>query len=241
VSQERPDAEEPDQDPPADFEAELADLAAELGTAATGWSAHPVRIGDRVDTPVAAGPERQDMVRALHEQGATLEQMGQALGVTRERARQLSGDLGLRAAERLERRVAWTTARDGARIRDRFLEVRDDQVIADELTLPAPVVRRVVDAVVPDASLLRRRPRISVPRYADQELIDLLRAAAAELGSPLPHHRSATATRSSSPALTRSSARKASTLSERRSARRRPTRTPNASCGPHGPNAWTGC
>ncbi|HEX5852129.1 MAG TPA: hypothetical protein VFY36_03450 [Solirubrobacteraceae bacterium] len=29
--------------------------------------------------------------------------------------------------------------------------------------------------------------------------------------------------------------------SERRSAHRRPTRTPNASCGPHGPNAWIGC
>ena len=28
---------------------------------------------------------------------------------------------------------------------------------------------------------------------------------------------------------------------ERRSARRRPTRTANASCGAHGPNAWTGC
>jgi putative transposase len=27
----------------------------------------------------------------------------------------------------------------------------------------------------------------------------------------------------------------------RRFARRRRTRTPSASCGPHGPNAWTGC
>jgi hypothetical protein len=51
--------------------------------------------------------------------------------------------------------------------------------------------------------------------------------------------RHVTATRGSSPALTRSSAPKASTWSKRRSARRRPTRRPNVSCGPHEPNTWT--
>jgi hypothetical protein len=41
--------------------------------------------------------------------------------------------------------------------------------------------------------------------------------------------------------LDTSSAPKASTWSKRRSAGRSPTRTPNASCGPHAPNASTGC
>jgi len=49
-------------------------------------------------------------------------------------------------------------------------------------------VRRLVDARLPEAGVLRRRPRRRAPRYTDDELVSSLRQAALELPSPLGYH-----------------------------------------------------
>ena len=66
-----------------------------------------------------------------------------------------------------------------------FLRLRSDAAVAREVGLQVRQVRRVVDANVPEARVLRRAKRSSSQTYADQELIEALREAARELPSPL--------------------------------------------------------
>jgi len=66
-----------------------------------------------------------------------------------------------------------------------FLRLRGDRAVARQLHLRVTHVRRLVDARVPEAGVLRRARRASSPLYCDGELITALQAAARDLPSPL--------------------------------------------------------
>jgi hypothetical protein len=66
-----------------------------------------------------------------------------------------------------------------------FLRLRSDQAVARELGLQASQVRRLVDAAVPEAGVLRRAGRTASQACTDEELTKALREAARELRSPL--------------------------------------------------------
>jgi hypothetical protein len=147
---------------------------------------HVVTADAALDPPP---PEdgRDARLRELYWQGLTLEQIGNELHVTRARVGQLLEDLGLPRDGRSERRVAWLLEHRGDEIVLAFLRLRDDAKVASELGHTTREVTAVVDALVPDAHVLRRRPYKVQPNYVDSELIDSLRAAAAVLPSPLSH------------------------------------------------------
>jgi len=66
-----------------------------------------------------------------------------------------------------------------------FLRLRSDIAVARQLDLRVTHVRRLIDARVPEAGVLRRARRRSSPLYSDGEMIIALRAAALDLPSPL--------------------------------------------------------
>jgi len=66
-----------------------------------------------------------------------------------------------------------------------FLRLRGDRAVARQLHLRVTHVRRLVDARVPEAGVLRRARRASSPLYRDGELIKALQEAALDLPSPL--------------------------------------------------------
>ena len=66
-----------------------------------------------------------------------------------------------------------------------FLRLRSDSAVACRLHLRVTHVRRLVDARVPEAGVLRRARRSSSPLYSDGELIVALQGAALDLPSPL--------------------------------------------------------
>lgn len=66
-----------------------------------------------------------------------------------------------------------------------FLRLRSDAAVARQVGLQVGQVRRVVDASVPEARVLRRARRSSSQTFADRELTAALRQAARELPSPL--------------------------------------------------------
>ena len=66
-----------------------------------------------------------------------------------------------------------------------FLRLRSDAAVARELGLHVRRVRRLIDASVPEARVLRRARRTASQAYADQDLVCALREAARELPPPL--------------------------------------------------------
>jgi hypothetical protein len=66
-----------------------------------------------------------------------------------------------------------------------FLRLRSDTAVARQLDLRATHVRRLIDARVPEARVLRRARRTSSQLYSERELVTSLRAAALDLPSPL--------------------------------------------------------
>jgi len=133
------------------------------------------------------GDARDALLQQLYLEGRTLEEIGAQLKVTRERARQLLEDVGLNVAGRSKRRIVWLIDTQGALVRTTFCQLRNDRRVAEALRLKPVEVKGVVDELVPNAGVLRRRPQAPQPHYADGELIASLTAAAAELPSPLSH------------------------------------------------------
>lgn len=141
-------------------------------------------------TPAATDEPPEDraaLLRRLWSLGATLDEMGQALNVTRERARQLLGDLDLSVQGRQQRRKAYVASRSGEEIEALFYSCRDDAIVGETLGLRVDDVRDVVNQRIPDPGVLRRRPTAHQPRYSSEELRELLKEAAAVNPSPLPH------------------------------------------------------
>lgn len=137
-------------------------------------------------TSPASGNKRVAAAYAMYEAGATLEEVGQAFGVTRERVRQLFRQHGLptrgvRGTYQMQR--ALTIRKYAERIKERFRALRDVDLVAQELELPRSLVATVVtDSFTP----AQRRKRKATPKkYTDEELIGFLQIASQTLGGVL--------------------------------------------------------
>ena len=125
----------------------------------------------------------------LYAQGATLAQVGDRYGLSRERIRQLFAATGLPT-----RTLAETAEMNRRKARERGTEVvaayrklEDIRAVAEQLGVPQSIVREIVReerARQPTRESARRR-KPSRRRFSDQELLDALRAAHAELGGVL--------------------------------------------------------
>ena len=123
---------------------------------------------------------------AMYEAGATLEEVGRAFGISRERVRQIFRDHGL-PVRSVKDSSALHRARQSRQysslIKDRFREVCDVGVVAHELQLPKTLVAEIVENAFTPAE--RRKPKNARKKYSHDELIEFLRAASAALGGVL--------------------------------------------------------
>lgn len=128
-----------------------------------------------------ATSQRTRAMYALYAEGATLEEVGDRFGVTRERVRQIFREAGIST-----RSIAETSAlrqdrlvdQHSDEIRTAFLELRDIGAVALQLNVPQTVVKEVVTRHFPPGSRTRRkRPR--PPMYSASELIAFLQEAGA--------------------------------------------------------------
>lgn len=127
--------------------------------------------------------DRRIAMRILLEQGMSTSQVGSRFGVTAQRVHQI---VGSRAVPTLrERRVLAFNAEHGRRVEHLFYELRDDQAVADRLGLEEKDVRRCVNVLVPDATVLRRF-RLTLPDpYSNGEVLRCIAEASDDLGGRL--------------------------------------------------------
>jgi len=134
---------------------------------------------------------RDVQVIDLYDGGATLEQIGRRLGVTRERARQLVKDLADAGAitkrSRTERLYGVTFPARSEEVEALFLHLRDDGAVAARTGIDKALVRRFVDETIPDPDVLRRKRKARCDRYSDEEIVRCLRAAACHLPAPMAY------------------------------------------------------
>jgi len=129
--------------------------------------------------------ERRAKIEQLYREGGTLEEIGQALGVTRERARQLIDAYGIDKQPLSERRFLTAVTGREQEIEALFLELRSDDAVAERAGIRPTFVTRVVGERIPDANVLRRRPRGRQDKYSDNELLGSLQEGARDLPSPM--------------------------------------------------------
>ncbi len=151
----------------------------------------PATTGNRKprETPanakrLAAKRQRTMDAYAIYMDGATLEEVGEALGVTRERVRQLfrEEELPVRthsaaADNRRERQFS----ENKVEIRAAFEQLGDVDAVIEQLSLPEWLVKEVLRDQLP-----RRRKRKATPKqYSDEELMGFLQGASAAIGGVL--------------------------------------------------------
>jgi hypothetical protein len=133
----------------------------------------------------ATADVRETSLTSLYEQGLGTRQIAGRLGVSKDWVRHLLKRYDIAVVPAGERRyLAAVTGREGE-IVAAFLRLRSDAAVARQLDLKELHVRRLIDARVPEAGVLRRARRTSSPRYSDQEVVAALRAAARRLPSPM--------------------------------------------------------
>jgi hypothetical protein len=125
---------------------------------------------------------------ALYERGLSNREIALELGVSGERVRQLLQRYDIAVVPVRERRYLAAVGGREADVAAAFLELRSDAAVARALALDERHVRRLVDAIVPEADVLRRKRRRHRPRHSDDELVAALRQAALELPSPMGYH-----------------------------------------------------
>jgi hypothetical protein len=130
---------------------------------------------------------RRDRLQAMYDQGMIMADIGTALGCTRQRVDQLLSEYGIPRAPQPERFFRSQVEPRRRELERLFLQCRDDGVVATSVGLPVNHVKRLIDQSIPDANLLRRRPRVAINRYGDDELIDSLRFASRSLPEPFSH------------------------------------------------------
>jgi hypothetical protein len=122
----------------------------------------------------------------MYENGATLEEVGRAFGISRERVRQIFREHGLpvrtvKDAHALQR--ARQSRQYANRIKDRFRDLRDVDAVVQELQLPRTLVVEIVDGAFTPAE--RRKPKQAKKKYSDEELLEFLQVASTALGGVL--------------------------------------------------------
>ncbi len=122
-----------------------------------------------------------------YHRGLTLQEIGDEVGVTRERVRQVFSVLGLKIAGRQERRYATAVSGRSAELVESFLRLRNVKLVADETGIEEALVGRFVDRQIPDSKVLSKSRNAKTPQYSDEEYLECLRLAARELSSPMGH------------------------------------------------------
>lgn len=120
-----------------------------------------------------------------HHRGLTLQEIGNEVGVTRERVRQVLNVMGLKMAGQQERRYASAISGRSSELAEAFLRLRNTDLVANETGIEAAQVTRFVEREIPDAKVLAKSHNPRSPIYTDSEYLDCLRKAAAELDSPM--------------------------------------------------------
>jgi len=132
-------------------------------------------------------PDRQKLVTDLYERGATLEEIGRSLNVSRERARQLLNQYGIERTPRADRLYNAAFPARAPEVEALFLQLRDDVAVSERTGIDVAAVGRWVDGHIPDPDVLRRRRKPGSEHYSDEEFVACLRVGAKELGSPMAH------------------------------------------------------
>ncbi len=131
---------------------------------------------------------RRTTVASLYRRGHTNVEIARRLGVSKERVRQLLQQYEIAVVPVAERRYLAAVEGREDEIVAAFVELHSDAAVARRLGLREQHVHRLIDARLPEAGVLRRRPRRRPPRYTDDELLVSLREAALELPSPMGYH-----------------------------------------------------
>lgn len=128
-------------------------------------------------------PERIVQMYAMYSEGATLEEVGAAVNVTRERVRQLFASNGLKTLSLAGRRRQKAAGRTGE-IVALHRELRDVAAVAERLGL----AKAIVDEIIREETTVaeRRKPQINYQKkYSNEELIACLFAARDAIGGVL--------------------------------------------------------
>lgn len=129
--------------------------------------------------------ERDDLIISMRERGATLEEIGQAMGVSRERVRQILKKRGAPARSTSDtfrlRREQHLLKRD--EILRRFRETFDAEQVSEELAVPVSIVRDVTAGIARSLHMQHRKPYPR--RWSDDELIGFLQEASQAVGGVL--------------------------------------------------------
>lgn len=133
---------------------------------------------------LSPGPRRARLA-SLYRQGFNNREIAAQLGISKERVRQLLHCYEIGIVPLPERRYLAAIRGREAEVVAAFMRLGSDAAVARELGLQEHHVRRLIDARVPEAVVLRRRRRSHRPRYSDQELIEALQESARELPSPM--------------------------------------------------------
>jgi hypothetical protein len=122
---------------------------------------------------------------ALYQDGATLEEVGERYGVTRERVRQLFNKAGLatrsrqEASERKRDTVTRRIEEHRKQIVQGFLDARNLDAVAAEHDLPVSTVRAILKEALPSHEYRALADKPWPKQYTDDELIGFLRQAGA--------------------------------------------------------------
>jgi DNA-binding CsgD family transcriptional regulator len=128
---------------------------------------------------------RRVRLASLYGQGLANREIAAELGISKERVRQLLLRYEIPIVPVRERRYLAAVEGREAEVVAEFLRLRSDAAVARRLGLQEQHVRRLIDARVPEADVLRRKKRSHRPLYTDQELITALQEAALDLPSPM--------------------------------------------------------
>jgi AraC-like DNA-binding protein len=171
--------------------AERRRLAAERGRPAGANPAKPAEKDCDAELCLAAaalGPTadpRRALLVELYGQGWTISEIAQRMGIGADWVRQLLRRYEVPAVPLWERRYRQAITGREPEIVAAFLRLHRDNAVAQELALHPRHVRRLVDAEVPEAGVLRRGRRNLTQTYSEEEMIRVLRRAALDVPSPM--------------------------------------------------------
>lgn len=132
---------------------------------------------------IEVSPDRAAAMYRIYVAGATLQEVGDRFGISRERVRQVFREAGLSTRSPAEA-GAMRRARQIREMNDEiyaaFSESKDLDDVIYRVNAPRSVITAVIDTHFSKAARSRRK---TVPqKYSDRELIDCLKQASASLG-----------------------------------------------------------
>ena len=132
-----------------------------------------------------SGAHPRALLVELYQQGLTNPEIAERMGICADLVRQLLKRYEVPAEPLWERRYRQAIAGREPDIVAAFLRLRSDRAVAQELGLQVSHVRRLIDAELPEANVLRRARRNLAQAYSQGEIIGALQNAALDVPSPM--------------------------------------------------------